>query len=339
MTTLNRGHCDSVREEFIQVRNVKTNVLKVGHFRERLPTDAKQVLMLIIPGNPGVPYFYEDFMQELYSHCDGQVPVWTIGHAGHVRPPGAQLKASDIYATDEDIFGLEAQIKHKVDFIKDNIPPDVSLILIGHSIGCYMILNLLDQLPSKQVLRCFMLFPTIEHMAQSPNGVKMAPVLRHLRWLVVFIAFLFYLIPDIVKCQLIRWWYKNVDYPSCMEKAVLATSTPWTANFTTYLAKIEMNKVTTLQRDLINKHSGQLSFYYGSSDHWAPVKYYHNLIAEFPKLDARLCTLNLKHAFVLDSQEGREMAKIVWLWAQSHHHTVLSSQNLDDGETWVFNES
>jgi predicted alpha/beta hydrolase family esterase len=75
---------------------------------------------------------------------------------------------------------LEGQIRHKLTFIRDYLPKDVKLILIGHSIGCYMILKLLDDLESHQVLRCFMLFPTIERMAESPKGQVATPLLKYL---------------------------------------------------------------------------------------------------------------------------------------------------------------
>jgi hypothetical protein len=44
-----------------------------------------------------------------------------------------------------------------------------------------MILKLLDDLESHQVLRCFMLFPTIERMAESPKGQVATPLLKYLR--------------------------------------------------------------------------------------------------------------------------------------------------------------
>ncbi|CAG5126813.1 unnamed protein product [Candidula unifasciata] len=312
----------TVREDFITVGRVKTAVLKLGHLRGN-PENGNQVLMLIIPGNPGVPHFYEDFMQELYRHGRERIPVWTLGHAGHIKPPGGTMSLSDVYSTEENLFGLQAQISHKVTFVKEHIPPYVSLILIGHSIGCYMILNMLDQLTTSQVLHCFMLFPTIERMALSPSGQFMTPILRHLRWLVVMAASCFSILPTRYRLSLIQWWFRREDYPDCLKKAVLETFTPFTANFVTYLAKIEMNMVTELQKDLLQKHCSKLSLYYGACDHWAPKEYYDDLITEFPNMDARLCELGLKHAFVLQAPENKKMAKIVWQWAQSHCKNVL----------------
>ena len=220
-------------------------------------------------------------------------------------------------ATNDSLYGLEAQVSHKLAFIEENIPADVSLILIGHSIGCYMILNILDGLVPRNIIRCFMLFPTMERMAVTPNGWTLTPVLRYLRWIPVLLTFLFCFIPQIFCAKILKWYYRNVDYPECVQRALLETVTPWTSNFATYLGKTEMNKVTTLQQDLVERHLSKLSLYYGSIDDWVPKQYYYDFIAQFPQADARLCNLKLKHAFILKKTEGKTMAKIIWQWFQS----------------------
>lgn len=101
------------------------------------------------------------------------------------------------------------------------------------------------------------------------------------------------------------------------------TLNPWTSNFSTYLGKLEMNKVTNLQKDLVRRHSGKLCFYYGSKDDWAPVQYYYDFKLEFPDVDTRLCSLNMKHAFVMELKEGQDMAEIVWKWLETHHDDIL----------------
>lgn len=49
-----------------------------------------------------------------------------------------------------------------------------------------------------------MLFPTIERMAQTPQGKVMTPVLCHLRYVAYLPLFLLSLLPDILKSSLIR---------------------------------------------------------------------------------------------------------------------------------------
>ena len=222
----------------------------------------------------------------------------------------------------EDTYGLEAQIHHKVAFIRDHTPPDVSLILIGHSIGCYMILNLLEHLDDSKVERGFLLFPTVERMAESPNGKRMTPVFRYLRWLVVLVALFLSLLPESLCRSIISFHFKNSDCPPCFIDGVLRTVRPWTVNFSTYLAKIEMKVVDALQKHLVRKFSHKLSYYYGASDDWAPKEYFYEMKTVFPDADIRLCENNYKHAFIQEMKEGRAMAAVVESWCRVHQCLV-----------------
>lgn len=56
----------------------------------------------------------------------------------------------------------------------------------------------------------------------------------------------------------------------------------------------------------------QIVFYYGATDHWCPVQYYHDIRKDFPEGDIRLCERGIRHAFVLDS--GEEMANMTAEW-------------------------
>lgn len=56
----------------------------------------------------------------------------------------------------------------------------------------------------------------------------------------------------------------------------------------------------------------QLIFYYGATDHWCPVQYYHDISRDFPGGDIRLCERGIRHAFVLDA--GEEVANMTSEW-------------------------
>ena len=86
-----------------------------------------------------------------------------------------------------DTTTLTGQIDHKLSFLRDHVPEGVKVVLVGHSIGCYMILSLLRALPRARVPLALMLMPTIERMAESPQGRKVAPLLRHARWILPFL--------------------------------------------------------------------------------------------------------------------------------------------------------
>ena len=60
-----------------------------------------------------------------------------------------------------DLFNLQAQIQHKIDFIAKNIDKnEQEIILIGHSIGAKMALGVMDS-GVANVTAGYMLFPTI----------------------------------------------------------------------------------------------------------------------------------------------------------------------------------
>lgn len=67
-----------------------------------------------------------------------------------------------------DGFGLRGQIEHKLSFIRKNVPKDVKLVLIGHSIGAYMIIEMMKRAQDVEVCqRCLNLLTSC-HPLPSP---------------------------------------------------------------------------------------------------------------------------------------------------------------------------
>ncbi|XP_063407090.1 lipid droplet-associated hydrolase-like [Mytilus trossulus] len=300
------------KSEIFHILGMPTHILKYG------TTGQSGVVFLIIPGNPGIAEYYDEFMKVLYQNSKYTIPVWTISHAGHVSIP----KSSDNLAIEKasySVCSLEGQIKHKLTFIKDNIPTNVKLVLIGHSIGCYMILKLLDDL-DHQVLRCFMLFPTIERMAESPKGQVATPLLKYLRWLgALIVQGLSYLSPH-MQFRLILWYFRGKTVPDCIYNASMSLFDSFCVSNVMYMANMEMQKVQKLDEDLIKRHLSKISFYYGSDDHWCPKSYYYEFRDKFPHADTRLCKDDHDHAFVLEGSQ--QMADILSSWVERDLHKI-----------------
>ncbi|XP_014878839.1 lipid droplet-associated hydrolase isoform X1 [Poecilia latipinna] len=193
------------QSEFFFCSGAATEVLKVGSFQ----LSGEKVLLLLIPGNPGVVGFYESFMRTLHGLLGR--PVWAVSHAGHCAPPDSMDLVEDgAAAARQDVFGLDGQIRHKLAFIQDRVPRGTRLVLVGHSIGCYMILEMMRRSPELEVLKAVLLFPTIERMAQSPQGKVMTPVLCQLRYLAYLPLFLMSLLPQRVAALLLRLLLRGV---------------------------------------------------------------------------------------------------------------------------------
>ncbi|XP_045919655.1 lipid droplet-associated hydrolase isoform X3 [Micropterus dolomieu] len=189
---------DEPQTDFMYCCGAITEVLKFGSCQLH---SGHKVLFLIIPGNPGVVGFYRTFMHTLHSMFGHRHPVWAVSHAGHCVPPDSMDMVDE---AEDDVFGLNGQIEHKLAFLRKHVPRETSLVLVGHSIGCYIILEMMKRNPELKIIKAVMLFPTIERMAQTPQGKVMTPVLCHMRYVAYLPLFLLSLLPEGLKAGLIK---------------------------------------------------------------------------------------------------------------------------------------
>uniref|UniRef100_A0A4W5PPF8 Lipid droplet-associated hydrolase n=1 Tax=Hucho hucho TaxID=62062 RepID=A0A4W5PPF8_9TELE len=106
----------------------------------------KLVQLTVKVGNPGVVGFYKTFMQTLHQTLGWRYPVQISDGSG-------------------GCVGLNGQMEHKLVFLREHVPRGTCLVLVGHSVGCYIILEMMTWDPELQVVKSVMLFPTIERMA------------------------------------------------------------------------------------------------------------------------------------------------------------------------------
>lgn len=108
-----------MQEAFLDINGVPTHVTSEGRWVEAgLAADGKKDVVVVIPGNPGVPSFYNGFLKALNSKLASETPVWLVGHAGHVKPSKTSLRTLPKYELNRDLYNLEGQLKHKVNKIK-----------------------------------------------------------------------------------------------------------------------------------------------------------------------------------------------------------------------------
>ncbi|XP_043918558.1 lipid droplet-associated hydrolase [Protopterus annectens] len=303
--------------EFISCGGAATEILKFGpkqiHGLDK-SDNISRVLFLVIPGNPGIVNFYRTFMHKLYKALNQLYPVWAVSHAGHcVPPPSIEITKESEQEALEDVYGLNGQIAHKIVFIRKYVPKNVKLVLIGHSIGCYIILKMMKQEPSLRVLRAVLLFPTIERMAQSPQGKLMTPVLCRLRYVIYVPVYMLSFLPESVKTFIVRFvlqGMQNIDEAS-LSASVCLFNVNCLAN-AMYMASQEMVQVVDRDSSVIKEQLKKFIFYYGASDKWCPLQYYEDMKMEFPDGDIRLCEKGIRHAFVLDA--SKQMAAMIVDW-------------------------
>ncbi|XP_035599057.1 lipid droplet-associated hydrolase [Oncorhynchus keta] len=311
---------DEAYTEHLYCCGAVTEVLKFGT-RNLHSGNQPKVLFLIIPGNPGVVGFYKTFMQTLHQTLGRRYPVWAVSHAGHCVPPDTMDMIEDpTVMAAGDVFGLNGQIEHKLAFLTEHVPRDSRLVLVGHSIGCYLILEMMKRDPELQVVKSVMLFPTIERMAATPQGRVMTPVLCRLRYVAYLPIFLLSLLPDVLKTFMVKLVFRglrSLDH-STVPPTVSLINVDTAAN-AMYMGSQEMLEVLERDNFTINQNLDKLVFYYGASDHWCPVQYYQEIKRKFPEGDIRLCSRGIRHAFVLDA--GKEVAGMIFEWIREDLQT------------------
>ena len=156
------------------------------HVYCRHARSAKSPFIMVVTGSPGMVHFYIPFVDRIFELHGGRSQVCVIGQAGH--SPGVAKETTG--NNGRDWYSLEDQVEHKLAFLERYARDRDSLYLIGHSIGCYMLLQMRDKLAEDRVKRVILLFPTIERMAETPNGIRQAPLFSTLRPLFIAICWL-----------------------------------------------------------------------------------------------------------------------------------------------------
>lgn len=154
-------------------------------------------LIFMITGNPGLISYYHPFLSTLYSRLlsSSKVPrnsrFYIYGHS----MKGFDASKSEYENVSTFPVGLAGQIEDIENLLfeqlrqhrkVESVPPKV--ILMGHSVGAYILLELIRQHRKRidggeedfDLIGGILLFPTITHIAKSPQGM-MYDVSTHLR--------------------------------------------------------------------------------------------------------------------------------------------------------------
>jgi hypothetical protein len=161
---------------------------RISFHPESESAKASHHLIYFITGNPGLIAYYNTFLTTLHKllletfkassdvlHIHGQSLAGFEDNSSHSRLHPYSLEEQITYS----LLALTAQsvpsgpLKGK---------PYTSIILIGHSVGSYMLLEIIQRLKRSsspvRIRAGILLFPTVTHIAASPSGVKISTLFR-----------------------------------------------------------------------------------------------------------------------------------------------------------------
>lgn len=156
---------------------------------------ARTYIIYFITGNPGLIEYYRTFLTHLYgllsrdtaSNRDVEFQVYGRSLSGF------EMKTADIKTMKwrkQPPYGLQDQIRHAedeltelVEEVKDQGAKDVRVILVGHSVGSYIALEVIRRLRAHglagedfetRITGAVGLFPTVVDIARSETGLKVS---------------------------------------------------------------------------------------------------------------------------------------------------------------------
>ncbi|KAG5353236.1 hypothetical protein C0989_009199 [Termitomyces sp. Mn162] len=208
-----------------------------------------------VTGNPGLLDLYVPFLEFLYAKdTSSSLAIFAGSHIGHT--PGIEANTSG--------HGLPAQIESSIeafDAIQSNFGAGIRIVVAGHSVGSWLSLQILKARPSA-VAGVFLLFPTISHIRDTPNG-------RMLSILPLSVLALF--------------------FPSWSLSQVLVFQTflhsPSSILAALRMADDEMHTIRGLDVPLLTAHRDRLWFYFAEHDDWVGEQLNHVLDSFEPELE------------------------------------------------------
>jgi hypothetical protein len=268
--------------------------------------DGKAVIQLVIvPGNPGSALFYLPFLKIVHEALGGTADVVVFSHLAH------DLKSKH----GNMLVSLEEQIQHKVDIFRDEIfsPGGVPVVIMGHSIGGYMLLHAMPQLQeladaaSTKILKVVGMFPFLEADFTLPRVKSLNKISKHFSALGCLGGMLSCL-PKNMTARIFRWFAKDsLDQHAVNACCALLTYATLRQYF--YLASCYVVK-KPFNWGLITSLGPLLVLFACPNDTWMPKSLYDYIRSTFPKTDVRWED-QMAHAFIVSDERCHIAAKLI----------------------------
>ncbi|KAH9128327.1 hypothetical protein LEN26_007696 [Aphanomyces euteiches] len=258
-----------------------------------------KTLVLMIPGNPGVPGFYEPFMRHMHQLSGQDVEIVGLSHTGHSLP----------WINNDETFDLETQVVDKLAYIQKRLERDSSLrlVLIGHSIGGHIALRLLNHY-SAQIDKLVLIQPTLMHIGDTPNGKRLTPIFNRYSLVSSVVGKPIGMLPTSLKKLLVPFFVGPAAFHkpalSLVEYAVLLNCLK--------MAWHEVQELKEIDDGLVKAHQEKMLFVFAEYDGWCPPEQVEILQSRYTQ--AKHVTVALPHAFMLGENGSEVMGNLVWEW-------------------------
>ncbi|KAI0785468.1 hypothetical protein BC629DRAFT_1517247 [Irpex lacteus] len=262
--------------------------------------------LIFVTGNPGLLDFYTPFLTAIHDKAGGELSI--LGHAliGHTT-------GIDLPNGDNSGASLTAQVEGLIEIVDAVKPHYEKLTVAGHSMGSWLTLQALKARP-KDIHSVILLFPTICHIADTPNGHKLSrmfrsPVPSILSWS----SPLTRLMPQRVLSALFKDW---PDEQLQVLRGLL--NSPASIYNALSLANDEMNTIKELDVALLQQHRHRIHLYFGETDDWVG-KHKETILKAFEADEGNVKVAHghpdIPHSFCIN--HGEAVAEQCYEWLRS----------------------
>jgi hypothetical protein len=175
-----------------------------------------------------------------------------------------------------------------------------------------MCLELAKLLPERDVALLVHLFPTVQHIGSTPNGVRLFPVLKTMRdaahgW-ISFLADL----GDWAKDLALRVGADGMSASARRAGRNIASGD--VCRSCLHMAYHEMREILDLDPAHALAVADKCVFYLGVDDGWNRISEAAELRKLFPSAQVLVDSHGHKHAFVVDDAASASVAEKTWAW-------------------------
>ncbi|KAH3900921.1 bifunctional triacylglycerol lipase/ester hydrolase SCDLUD_002381 [Saccharomycodes ludwigii] len=259
---------------FKTVLTEKKELVNIFHYTPSI-VNGNTPLVIFVPGNPGIINFYSNFLRSLVE----KYPKYEIYGLSHRGFTGGDSNFGELYDLNQQVENTRFLLSNILNDRKganDNNNTQRPLILMGHSMGCYVLQkNIIEnyQLNYKKII---FFMPTIVDIHKSEAGSKLNLVFKILP--------AFYLLVGGLVTLAINWlklgWVFQIISKKFYEGYVIQnqiydfiTSSYFTKQ-ALYLAKHEMNQIRDQWKDqhifkniIIGNNKDIFEMWFAGKDH------------------------------------------------------------------------
>ncbi|XAR64780.1 hypothetical protein NMG60_11008613 [Bertholletia excelsa] len=267
--------------------------------------------VLFIPGNPGVVSFYTEFLENLFELLGGTASVTAVGHIAHTEKNWENGR----------LFSLEEQIDHKMDFIKHELQDnELPIILVGHSIGSYISIEMFRRSPEK-VIYCIGMYPFLAVNTESSTQsiIRRLAMSPHLSAAVSYEVGILGLLPIKASRFLVTTSMGKSWSAAAVEALCTHVLQYHAMRNVLFMTMTEFKKLSeTPNWAFMRQKQSQMAFLFGADDHWGPLQMFDEISKNVPGAALAVEREGFSHAF--------SCTRAGSLWVAQHVANLIKKQ-------------